>query len=178
MLSPFTLPSSATISNIAPTIESKLHLLPFPPRYLPYEDKEPLKHPIDKFVYSSNLFTIQDRLKYTWMMLLMVLGYKIDAGVWQMITGFIEGPRGNPYFGEKWLWEGIVDLLKRYEKDEGGDDEEEEEQWAECESDIESFKSISVKSSSEQSEINKDENEGRNIFDGWELVYERISMYD
>jgi len=110
-------------------------------------------------------------------MLLMVLGYKIDAGLWQVITRFVKGPRGNPYFAEKWLWEGIVDLLKRYERDGDGDEEEEEEQWAECESDIESVKSIGVKSSSGQSENSKYENEERNIFDGWELVYERTSMY-
>ncbi|CAG8448838.1 5129_t:CDS:2 [Funneliformis caledonium] len=171
MLSPITYPLSTTISKIAPIIESKLHLLPFPPRYLPYENKEPLKHPIDRFVYSSNLFTDQDKLKYTWMMLLMVLGYKNDAGLWQIFTGFVEGPRGNPYFAEKWLWEGIVDLLKRYERNE---EDEEEEQWVECDSDIESVKSISVYSSNEKTDYNTK----KNTFDGWELVYERINGYD
>ncbi|CAG8557544.1 18567_t:CDS:2 [Rhizophagus irregularis] len=144
MLSPFTFPSSATISNISPIIASKLHLLPFPPRYLAYENKEPLKHPIDKFIHSSKLFTNKDKLKYTWMMLLMVLGYSFDAGFWQMITGFIEGPRGNLYFAEKWLWEGI--------------------------SDIESDNSISIKSSNEERK--------KQVFDGWEVVYERIGNND
>ncbi|CAI2163449.1 13565_t:CDS:2 [Funneliformis geosporum] len=171
MLSPITYPLSTTISKITPIIESKLHLLPFPPRYLPYENKEPLKHPIDRFVYSSHLFTNQDQLKYTWMMLLMVLGYKSDAGLWQMFTGFVEGPRGNPYFAEKWLWEGIVDLLKRYERNEEG---EEEEQWVECDSDVESVKSINIKSSNIKNEYSTE----KNIFDGWELVYERTNSYD
>ncbi|PKC64453.1 hypothetical protein RhiirA1_537036 [Rhizophagus irregularis] len=181
MLSPFTFPSSATISNISPIIASKLHLLPFPPRYLAYENKEPLKHPIDKFIHSSKLFTNKDKLKYTWMMLLMVLGYSFDAGFWQMITGFIEGPRGNLYFAEKWLWEGIVDLLKRYERKDKGeeedkdevkneDEDEDEEHWAECESDIESDNSISIKSSNEERK--------KQVFDGWEVVYERIGNND
>jgi hypothetical protein len=185
MLSPFTFPSSATISNVSPIIASKLHLLPFPPRYLPYENKEPLKHPIDKFIHSSKLFTNNDKLKYTWMMLLMVLGYIIDAVAWQMITRFIEGPRGNLYFAEKWLWEGIVDLLKRYErkdKDEDeneneDEDEEGEEQWAECESDIESDESINIKSSNGRSEHCKNEVRKKHVFDGWEVVYERIGMH-
>ncbi|RIA99755.1 hypothetical protein C1645_2079 [Glomus cerebriforme] len=172
MLSPFTFPSSTTLSNISPIIASKLHLLPFPPRYLPYENKEPLKHPIDKFIHSNKLFTNREKLKYTWMMLLMVLGYKIDAVLWQMTTRFVEGPRGNNYFAEKWLWEGIVDLLKRYERKE---EEEEEEQWAECESDVESVKSINIKSSSEYHKV---EGGKKYIFDGWEVVYERIDDKD
>jgi len=182
MLSPFTFPSSTTISNISPIIASKLHLLPFPPRYLPYENKEPLRHPIDEFICSSKSFTNKVKLKYIWMMLLMVLGYSIDAVLWQMATGFVEGPRGNLYFAEKWLWEGIVDLLKRYErKDEDKDedeDEEDEEQWAECESDIESDKSFNIKSSSERSEHCKNEERKKHIFDGWEVVYERIDNND
>lgn len=178
MLSPFTFPSSATISNVSPIIASKLHLLPFPPRYLPYENKEPLKHPIDKFIHSSKLFTNKDKLKYTWIMFLMVLSYSIDAVFWQMITGFIDGPRGNLYFAEKWLWEGIVDLLKRYErKDKDDEDDEDDEHWAECESDIESVKSIDIKSSNGRSEHCKNEERKKHIFDGWEVVYERIGKY-
>ncbi|EXX71629.1 hypothetical protein RhiirA5_356221, partial [Rhizophagus irregularis] len=98
-----------------------------------------------------------------------------------MITGFIEGPRGNLYFAEKWLWEGIVDLLKRYERKDKGeeedkdevkneDEDEDEEHWAECESDIESDNSISIKSSNEERK--------KQVFDGWEVVYERIGNND
>jgi hypothetical protein len=39
--------------------------------------------------------------------------YKLDELMWQTITNFVGGADGNPYKGEEYMWEALVDLVKR-----------------------------------------------------------------
>ncbi|KAG9299970.1 hypothetical protein G9A89_009698 [Geosiphon pyriformis] len=104
-----TVPSSGSVKHLAPLITDQLHLLPFPPRYLPYDTKEPIKHPIDHFLLSA---TDNDRKKHLWMLFIGAIGYKLDSWLWQKITRFTDGPHGNPFITEKHIWEGVIDLLE------------------------------------------------------------------
>ncbi|CAG8449122.1 16596_t:CDS:2 [Acaulospora morrowiae] len=168
----FTIPSNNSIRHLSPIISKELHLFPFPPRYLPYENKEPILHPIDRFLFSSSYATsnmliaptatnvtvalankvtkILERLKHIWMLLLMTSAYQLDSTFWQMITGFVNGPSGNPFLAEKWLWEGVIDILNN-----GKNYSEEGVNSKLCQED-------------------KVNGKNKNLFEGWEVIYERI----
>ncbi|KAF0517360.1 cyclopropane-fatty-acyl-phospholipid synthase [Gigaspora margarita] len=145
-----TIPSNNSIKHLQPLISHQLHLLPFPPRYIPYESKEPIVHLIDRFVFLDNYSTFKKRwakMKYLLMVGLMACAYRTDFKFWQLTTRFIDGPNGNPFLGEKWLWEGVIKLLKSekdYEKE---------------------FCKIDDKE--------KKEKENRTFLEGWDVVYER-----
>ncbi|RIB22148.1 hypothetical protein C2G38_2174651 [Gigaspora rosea] len=86
-----TIPSNNSIKHLQPLISHQLQLLLFPPRYIPYEGKEPIVHLIDRFVFLDNYSIFKKRC-----------------------------PNGNPFLGEKWLWEGVIKSLKSekdYEKE-------------------------------------------------------------
>ncbi|CAG8462359.1 12565_t:CDS:2 [Ambispora leptoticha] len=105
----FATPLSGFINGLIPLVNDKLHLLPFPPRYLP-DDLS--KHPIDKIVLTSSA-SKRDRLQHFWVLFIGGILYKLDAWFWQKTTGFVEGPLGNPFVVEKYIWEGILDLIKK-----------------------------------------------------------------
>ncbi|CAG8682189.1 11168_t:CDS:2 [Gigaspora margarita] len=147
-----TIPSNNSIKYLQPLISHRLHLLPFPPRYIPYEGKEPIVHLIDRFVFLDNYSTFKKRwewekIKYLLMVGLMACEYRTDVKFWKLTTRFIDGPNGNPFLGEKWLWEGVIKLLKSkkdYEKE---------------------FCKIDNKE--------KKEKENRTFLEGWDVVYEK-----
>ncbi|CAG8657778.1 7074_t:CDS:2, partial [Acaulospora colombiana] len=179
-----TIPSNNSIRHLSPVISNKLHLLPFPPRYIPYENKEPILHPIDQFLFSSSYAASDiiistdkecddevialtatiaskvtktlEKLKYIWMILSMTNMYRLDSRFWQMTTGFVGGPSGNPFLSEKWLWEGVIDILKN-----GGNYREETRNARMRKRDFEQGEKVNE----------RDEN----LFEGWEVVYERIA---
>ncbi|RIB20037.1 hypothetical protein C2G38_2180352 [Gigaspora rosea] len=94
------IPSNDSFKPLQPLISHQLHLLPFPPRYIPYEGGK--------------------KIKYLLMVGLMACAYRTDFKFWQLTTRFIDGPNGNPFLDEKWLWEGVIKLLKSekdYEKE-------------------------------------------------------------
>ncbi|CAG8454932.1 3922_t:CDS:2 [Dentiscutata heterogama] len=143
-----TIPSNNSIKHLQPLISHQLHLLPFPPRYIPYEGKEPIVHLIDRFVFLDNYSIFKKRwekIKYLLMVGLMACAYKADFKFWKLTTRFIDGPSGNPFLGERWLWEGVINLLK------GGKDYEKEIYRIDDE----------------------EKKENNNFLEGWEVVYER-----
>ncbi|RHZ79434.1 hypothetical protein Glove_146g56 [Diversispora epigaea] len=177
----FTIPSNNSIRHLSPLISDKLHLFPFPSRYLPYENKEPIEHPIDKFIFSNkkslktkisssssinnnyNIVTnIWEKLKHIWMIFSMTTAYQVDSKFWQMTTGFVNGPNGNPFLEEKLLWEGIIDILKNrnmyLEDNQRG------------------FNINNRFNYNNNNNNNKNNNNDKlNLFEGWEVVYERIA---
>lgn len=239
----FTIPSNNSIRHLSPIISEKLHLFPFPPRYLPYEDKESIIHSIDQFTFSCRspslssllsstisssirsrislsgmlpfkLFPFQEtvsssrrslinnkkdckpnghtkhyehimndhdeyidnntdsnmstntweKLKYTWTIFSLTIAYQVDSKFWKVATELEDELNGkNPYLSEKWLWEGIVDILKSrsnyLEDDKRGIR-------------MNSKFSHQVNNSS----MSIDDNDELNLFEGWEVVYERIGM--
>ncbi|CAG8519881.1 12455_t:CDS:2, partial [Racocetra fulgida] len=84
----------------------------------------------------------------------MACAYKADSIVWKLTTRFIDGPSGNPFLSEKWLWEGVIDLLKG--------EEDYEKEFCKVE---------------EITELKK-EKKDKNFLEGWEVVYERKESCD
>jgi len=37
----------------------------------------------------------------------------MDEWLWQKFTNFVGGADGNPYRGEEYMWEALIDLIKR-----------------------------------------------------------------
>ncbi|CAJ0827106.1 14705_t:CDS:2, partial [Entrophospora sp. SA101] len=96
-------------------IKKQIHLFPFPSPKYHHHHSSIIKNSIDKMILSDSKNTL--KLKYCLMIGYMIITSQLNAFFWQLITSFVDGPNGNPFLIEKWIWEGIVDLLKRSDND-------------------------------------------------------------